>query len=134
MICAPPCGIPITPGGTVGSYTFPCQGIWLSKNVRSPVRFQTPRQKFPSCAEREEFITSVPSLCHTTTELSITTPPLTGTGSPFWVCAVKITCHMPTMDGSRWSSPSRAVLTSDGCTPPYSGCQLIGLIGLFGKP
>ena len=77
--------------------------ISLPRNVIEEVGefsrpFPNTQAVFPSCAGREEFMISVPSACHTTTELSISTPGL-GIDSPFMLLAVHTTCHIPTMDG-----------------------------------
>ena len=61
-----------------------------------PVCSQTPRQKFPSCGGRTEFMISVLSACHTARALSMT---VSGMSFPLLVLAVKITCHIPTIDG-----------------------------------
>ena len=55
--------------------------------------FQTPMQKSPSCGGRAEFISSVPSLCQVTKELSMGAP----SGGPIslpWAVNV----HMPHAD------------------------------------
>jgi hypothetical protein len=70
-------------------YDFPCSST-------------PPRRKFPSCAEREELVISVPSLCHSTREFSIIASPGAGMASAFWVCAPKD--HRPHAYG--WFAPA----------------------------
>jgi hypothetical protein len=69
---------------------------------------------------------SVPSACHTTTELSITAPGL-GIDSPFMLVAVNTTCHIPTIEGE---SPDPVVIR---WTPPICGCQLAGITSFVDK-
>src|SRR5215475_8014955 len=60
-----------------------------------------PMQNCPSCGGRAEFISSVPSLCQVTNELSRGVP----SGGPIslpW--AVNVTCHIPTIGSFSASS------------------------------
>lgn len=75
---------------------------------------------------------SVPSLCHTTTELSITVG--AGRVSPFMLLAVNTTCHMPTIVGAP-SSPSKSHMAERiQCAAPTCGFQLDGFTSFVGRP
>src|ERR1700746_1852701 len=95
-----------------------------------PIFVQTPMQKSPSCGGRAEFISSVPSLCQVTKELSIGVP----SGGPIslpW--AVNVTCHMPTI-GS-FSAPS--ILKSEpdwNTSEPCHDCRCRIAPNLFASP
>src|ERR1700761_6589651 len=74
---------------------------------------------------------SVRSLCQTASALSIT---VAGIASPLLVLAVKITCHIPTIDlpSSRRNRSSSAVRTNRAA--PYWGCHAAGFTVFGGIP
>jgi len=76
---------------------------------------------------------SVPSACHTATALSITAPG-PGIASPFTLCAVNTTCHIPTIDTGSLSSSFSANPAFIRRAPPICSCQLDGLTSFVDKP
>src|SRR3954452_18774870 len=74
---------------------------------------------------------SVPSLCHTTTALSIT---VSGIADPCRVCAVKTTCHIPTIGAASSSRSSDLRAARINCGFPSCECQLTGLTRFVGRP